>query len=182
LDIPAIKVVINYDVARDIDTHTHRIGRTGRAGEKGLAFTLVMPKDKEFCPHLVRNLESSNQAVSERLLNLALQVNNTWSTESLPISSIHVFLSFLFFKVPWFKSSRAKQQGTAKKLNVGGKGLGFRERPGLGSSASRGTAQVSPVVIFRKLKEKEKQRLTKRQRNSVIKPFLAARKKTVASL
>ena len=33
LDIPHIRTVINYDVARDIDTHTHRIGRTGRAGE-----------------------------------------------------------------------------------------------------------------------------------------------------
>lgn len=32
LDIPAIKTVVNYDVARDIDTHVHRIGRTGRAG------------------------------------------------------------------------------------------------------------------------------------------------------
>jgi ATP-dependent RNA helicase DDX42 len=74
LDIPSIKIVINYDVARDIDTHTHRIGRTGRAGEKGTAFTLVTAKDKEFCPHLVRNLESSNQTVPENLLNLALQV------------------------------------------------------------------------------------------------------------
>ena len=27
LDIPHIRNVINYDVARDIDTHTHRIGR-----------------------------------------------------------------------------------------------------------------------------------------------------------
>ena len=27
LDIPSIKNVVNYDVARDIDTHTHRIGR-----------------------------------------------------------------------------------------------------------------------------------------------------------
>jgi ATP-dependent RNA helicase DDX42 len=32
LDIPSIKTVVNYDVARDIDTHTHRVGRTGRAG------------------------------------------------------------------------------------------------------------------------------------------------------
>lgn len=29
LDIPHIRTVVNYDVARDIDTHTHRIGRTG---------------------------------------------------------------------------------------------------------------------------------------------------------
>jgi ATP-dependent RNA helicase DDX42 len=33
LDIQHIKTVINYDVARDITTHTHRIGRTGRAGK-----------------------------------------------------------------------------------------------------------------------------------------------------
>ena len=34
LDIPLIKTVINYDVAKTIDTHTHRIGRTGRAGSQ----------------------------------------------------------------------------------------------------------------------------------------------------
>ena len=77
MDIPSIKIVLNYDVARDIDTHTHRIGRTGRAGEKGTAYTLVTPKDKEFCPHLVRNLESSNQNVPQELVDLALQVKLT---------------------------------------------------------------------------------------------------------
>ena len=74
LDIPAIKTVINYDVARDIDTHTHRIGRTGRAGEKGVAYTLVTAKDKEFAPHLVRNLETTDQQVPRELVDLALQV------------------------------------------------------------------------------------------------------------
>jgi superfamily II DNA helicase RecQ len=29
LDIPHIRTVVNFDVARDIDTHVHRIGRTG---------------------------------------------------------------------------------------------------------------------------------------------------------
>lgn len=46
-------------MARDIDTHVHRIGRTGRAGVKGTAHTLVLPKDVNIAGDLVRNLVSA---------------------------------------------------------------------------------------------------------------------------
>ncbi|XP_054462774.1 ATP-dependent RNA helicase DDX42 [Anoplopoma fimbria] len=110
LDIPSIRTVVNYDVARDIDTHTHRIGRTGRAGEKGVAYTLLTNKDTTFAGDLVRNLEGANQAVSKELMDLAMQN-------------------------PWFRKSRFKS-GKGKKLNIGGGGLGYRERPGLGAESS----------------------------------------------
>lgn len=77
LDLSHIRTVINYDVARDIDTHVHRVGRTGRAGTKGDAYTLLsMDKDKEFAGHLVKNLESSKQKVSDELMRLAMQSHN----------------------------------------------------------------------------------------------------------
>lgn len=41
LDIPSVDLVINADVSPDVDTHIHRIGRTGRAGASGLALTLI---------------------------------------------------------------------------------------------------------------------------------------------
>lgn len=47
LDIKDLPAVINYDVAFEPDIHTHRIGRTGRAGNKGLALTLTIPADAE---------------------------------------------------------------------------------------------------------------------------------------
>jgi ATP-independent RNA helicase DbpA len=45
LDIIGLPLVVSYDVAHDADTHTHRIGRTGRAGEAGLAITLVTSRE-----------------------------------------------------------------------------------------------------------------------------------------
>jgi len=46
LDIAALSLVVSFDIAHDPDTHTHRVGRTGRAGEDGLAVTLVTPRER----------------------------------------------------------------------------------------------------------------------------------------
>ncbi len=40
LDIKSLQVVINYELPRDAEVYVHRIGRTGRAGEKGLALSI----------------------------------------------------------------------------------------------------------------------------------------------
>lgn len=45
LDIDKLDAVINYELAHDADTHVHRIGRTGRAGEQGLACSLYVNRD-----------------------------------------------------------------------------------------------------------------------------------------
>lgn len=45
LDIKQLDAVINFDLARDSEVHIHRVGRTGRAGETGIAINLISPKD-----------------------------------------------------------------------------------------------------------------------------------------
>jgi ATP-dependent RNA helicase SrmB len=45
LDIPEISHVINYDLPRTADVYVHRIGRTARAGRKGIAISLVEAHD-----------------------------------------------------------------------------------------------------------------------------------------
>lgn len=45
LDIDALDMVINVELARDSETHIHRVGRTGRAGEQGMAMSLVAPAE-----------------------------------------------------------------------------------------------------------------------------------------
>ncbi|MES2871734.1 MAG: ATP-dependent RNA helicase DbpA [Pseudomonadota bacterium] len=45
LDIDALDMVLNVELARDSEIHIHRVGRTGRAGEKGVAISLVAPSE-----------------------------------------------------------------------------------------------------------------------------------------
>ena len=45
LDIKELEAVINYELPRDPEVYIHRIGRTGRAGSKGLALSLFIPSE-----------------------------------------------------------------------------------------------------------------------------------------
>lgn len=45
IDISALAAVINFDLSHDPQIHVHRIGRTGRAGNEGLAISLVLPHE-----------------------------------------------------------------------------------------------------------------------------------------
>jgi ATP-dependent RNA helicase DeaD len=45
IDVEGVTHVYNYDIPLDTESYVHRIGRTGRAGETGIAITFISPKD-----------------------------------------------------------------------------------------------------------------------------------------
>ena len=55
LDISGVTHVYNYDIPQDPDSYVHRIGRTGRAGKKGVSVTLVIPNEVEYL-HSIEDL------------------------------------------------------------------------------------------------------------------------------
>ncbi|MFC3095174.1 DEAD/DEAH box helicase [Alteromonas sediminis] len=59
LDLPKVDLVIAYDMSESPDTHIHRIGRTGRAGQKGVAITLATDNELERAKAFCDNPESS---------------------------------------------------------------------------------------------------------------------------
>uniref|UniRef100_A0A803M7H3 RNA helicase n=1 Tax=Chenopodium quinoa TaxID=63459 RepID=A0A803M7H3_CHEQI len=74
LDIKSIKSVVNFDIAKDMDMHVHRIGRTGRAGDKdGVAYTLITQKEARFAGEMVNSLIAAGQNVSVELMDLAMK-------------------------------------------------------------------------------------------------------------
>jgi ATP-independent RNA helicase DbpA len=46
LDVKDLAAVVSFELPHDADVHTHRIGRTGRAGNKGLALALCTPRER----------------------------------------------------------------------------------------------------------------------------------------
>lgn len=47
IDVPNVSLVVNYQMPKSLDTYTHRIGRTGRAGKSGVAISFVGPEDED---------------------------------------------------------------------------------------------------------------------------------------
>lgn len=58
LDIKELGAVINLDLSPDPETHVHRIGRTGRAGNEGLAISLMLP-DEQFRASAIEHFQDS---------------------------------------------------------------------------------------------------------------------------
>lgn len=60
LDVEGVTHVFNYDVPQDGESYIHRIGRTGRAGQSGMAITFATPYDRN-------NLQVIEQAIGAKL-------------------------------------------------------------------------------------------------------------------
>merc|ERR1711860_402388 len=59
IDIKDVSLVINYDMAKNIESYTHRIGRTGRAGKSGKAISFLTQDDSHLFYDLKAMLQSS---------------------------------------------------------------------------------------------------------------------------
>jgi ATP-dependent RNA helicase DBP3 len=74
LDIPQVEYVINLTFPLTIEDYVHRIGRTGRAGARGISHTLFTSLDKAHAGELVNVLREAGAEVPEALLRFGTHV------------------------------------------------------------------------------------------------------------
>jgi ATP-dependent RNA helicase DDX23/PRP28 len=67
IDVPDVGLVVNYQMPSTIEAYTHRIGRTGRAGKKGVATSFVTPEDRDVYFDLKQLLTESGNVVPPEL-------------------------------------------------------------------------------------------------------------------
>ena len=69
IDVESLSHVFNFDVPLHAEDYVHRIGRTGRAGKEGSAFTLVCPDDLKYVDSIIKLIghDIPKQALSDYL-------------------------------------------------------------------------------------------------------------------
>ncbi|KAF6260529.1 P-loop containing nucleoside triphosphate hydrolase protein [Scenedesmus sp. NREL 46B-D3] len=71
LDVKDVMMVINYDFPNGVEDYIHRIGRTGRAGATGEAYTLFTSNDGKYARELCQVLEEAGQNVPQPLAEMS---------------------------------------------------------------------------------------------------------------
>ncbi len=70
-DVKDIKLVVNYDMPKTAEDYVHRIGRTARAGARGLAVSFFTSADGRLARPILEILTEAQQAVPDQLRQYA---------------------------------------------------------------------------------------------------------------
>ncbi|KAI9295092.1 P-loop containing nucleoside triphosphate hydrolase protein [Neoconidiobolus thromboides FSU 785] len=71
LDVKKLAVVVNYECPNHMEDYVHRVGRTGRAGNKGTAYTFITPAQDRYANDIVKALKASEAKIPKELQALA---------------------------------------------------------------------------------------------------------------
>lgn len=122
IDVKGIELVVNYDLPENSEDYVHRIGRTGRAGQKGKAISFALPNQSRD----VRDIE--------RLINKTLNITKIASDPNAPKSSIYDD------KPRGGRGARSDRSGGQKSFRAnsgrGGNGSGRRQQGRLYSTSA----------------------------------------------
>jgi ATP-dependent RNA helicase RhlE len=75
VDIPNVDAIINFDIPNIAETYVHRIGRTGRAGKSGIAFSFCSPDENEYIKNIETLIEKPIKVIDEHPYPIAKPKN-----------------------------------------------------------------------------------------------------------
>ena len=150
LDIPEVTYVINYDTPSNIDDYVHRIGRTGRAGNTGVAISYI---------------NEENRNIAKDLYDLLHEASMLWRRRLIPVDQeIPSFLEAMCSNHRYdsgYRGGRGRfggkdyRHGTSKQTHILNKS-GYRNHYGGGSAVERlrnnsaaETTDASPSTVAR---------------------------------
>jgi ATP-dependent RNA helicase DeaD len=83
LDISGVTHVYNFDIPQDPESYVHRIGRTGRAGKKGMSITFVTPREMGYLRVVEQTTKKKMMGLKPPSLNEAMEGQQRLALEKL---------------------------------------------------------------------------------------------------
>ncbi|MBU9713588.1 DEAD/DEAH box helicase [Evansella tamaricis] len=83
LDVNNVTHVINFDLPQDAESYVHRIGRTGRAGKKGISYSFSTPKEKDHLNYIEQSTKQKMKQVPRPTYDDALTGRHQEAVENL---------------------------------------------------------------------------------------------------
>ncbi|XP_038860934.1 probable ATP-dependent RNA helicase DDX46 [Salvelinus namaycush] len=118
LDIKQLILVINYNCPNHYEDYVHRAGRTGRAGNKGFAYTFITDEQARYAGDIIKALELSGSPVPKELEQLWLSFKNQRQAEGKSIKSSSGF-SGKGFKFDETEHALANERKKLQKAALG---------------------------------------------------------------
>ena len=81
LDVKDLILVVNYDCPNHYEDYVHRCGRTGRAGNKGFAYTFITQDQDWYSGDIIKALEASDSLVKQDLRDLFTKYKTRMESE-----------------------------------------------------------------------------------------------------
>ncbi|EFX67324.1 hypothetical protein DAPPUDRAFT_302036 [Daphnia pulex] len=120
LDVKHLILVVNYDCPNHHEDYIHRCGRTGRAGNKGFAYTFITPDQQRAAGDIIKAMEQSETPVPVELQTLWDQYKSKLAAEGKTVRSGGGGFSGKGFK---FDESEAMAVSEKKKFQKAALGL-----------------------------------------------------------
>uniref|UniRef100_A0A6Q2ZBX3 Probable ATP-dependent RNA helicase DDX46 n=1 Tax=Esox lucius TaxID=8010 RepID=A0A6Q2ZBX3_ESOLU len=118
LDIKQLILVVNYNCPNHYEDYVHRAGRTGRAGNKGFAYTFITEEQARYAGDIIKALELSGSPVPSELEQLWLSFKNQRQAEGKSIKSSSGF-SGKGFKFDETEHALANERKKLQKAALG---------------------------------------------------------------
>ena len=141
LDIEGLSHVFNFDVPTNAEDYVHRIGRTGRAGNEGRAFTLAVPEDEKYIQAIIKLTKKAIDVVHLDLKSqtsgkkLPLENQGPLTAKSSPVRG---------------KNKQFKQRKFDKKLHGSTNNYGEQVPPPVSPNSSKvGMGDHVPAFLLR---------------------------------
>ena len=124
LDVKNLILVVNYDCPNHYEDYIHRCGRTGRAGNKGFAYTFITPDQQRAAGDIIKAMELSETVVPAELQTLWDQ----YKTKLVAVLLIfYISLMFSLFCDHFENWLLRTQEGKTVRSGGGGfSGKGFK--------------------------------------------------------